>query len=59
VIESNPLRMAAEIALTGGLSMVMTAMPSSMATLMGWDKARLLETGKCLPLAFSARRADV
>jgi len=24
---------------------VMTAMPSSIARLMGWDKARLLDTG--------------
>jgi hypothetical protein len=35
--------MAAEMAFTGGLSMVMMAMPSSMATLMGWVKAQAPE----------------
>jgi hypothetical protein len=37
-MDNRPRRIAADMALTGGLSMVMTATPSSKATLMGWDK---------------------
>jgi hypothetical protein len=36
VIASSPRRMAAEIALTGGLSTVMTATPDSITTLTGF-----------------------